>query len=157
MAVYFVKKRDVASPYKNGCLIYRIWYEDEIVYIGYTLMPLFKKLHHHFFHKKGNVYLDIHQTTMIDYTTYRSKADMLLYVAYWVNVYHPRLNKTSPCYAPDNLTVVLPNRRWTRYTPRLMEKWKSEIKPGKISGGSPAKPSSLHCAGEASDSLPPIP
>lgn len=152
-AILFVKKRKRVCEYKKRHTLYRVWYGDEIVYVGHTASALFRKLRSHFFHEKGHCYLDVHQTTRIDYATYKTRADMFLYETYYINTYHPRLNRASSVFAEDDLTIALPVRRWTTYKPRLMEKWRSEIKPRKPSSRAPAKPEDVHCSDEVPDSL----
>ena len=153
MSVLFIKKRKRVCEYKKRHTLYRVWYGDEIVYVGHTASALFRKLRRHFFHEKGNCYLDVHQTTRIDYSTYKSRADMFLYETYYINTYHPRLNRASSVFAEDDLTIVLPERKWLTYKPRLMEKWRSEIKPRKPSPQTQSKPEAVHYSDEAPDSL----
>lgn len=128
-----IKKREVRKAGKGDHLVYRIYYGDEVVYVGRTSQPLSDRLRGHFFKKKRYILIDINQVTKIDYSVYKTVADMYLYEIYWINILHPRLNRNDR--AADNLTVSLPNVRWMSYQPRLFEKWKQDINEQRAKAG----------------------
>lgn len=120
-----IKKREQRKSFRCDRLVYRVYYGDQIVFVGKTAQPLCERMKNHFFKKKYVQYLDINQVSKIEYTVCRSAADMYLYEIYYINLLHPELNKQSN--ARDNLTVKLPNKRWLQYRPRLFDKWKQDI------------------------------
>lgn len=112
-------------PKEKTHTLYRIWYDDEIVYLGRTNQPLQSRLHGHFFKKPMHREIDIFKVTKIEKTEFSTIADMYLYEIYFINVYKPYLNKDDK--ASDELSVDLPEVQWVRFEPPLMDKWKSQI------------------------------
>lgn len=125
-----IKKREARKAGKGDHLVYRIYYGDEIVYVGRTSQPLSDRMRGHFFKKRYYILIDINQVTRIDYMVCKTVADMYLYEIYWINVLHPRLNRNDK--APDNLTVTLPGAKWQSYMPRLFDKWKQDINAARV-------------------------
>ena len=123
--IRIIKKQERHKGTKGEHYIYRVWYGDEIVYISKTSQPLSDRMRGHFFGHKYYVQLDVHRVTRIDYSKYRTVADMNLYEMYWIITFRPRLNKGS--IPSDNLTVTLPNHQWIGYKPRLLDKWKEDF------------------------------
>ena len=117
-----ITTRKIRKAKKGKRIIYRIWYGDEIVYVGRTTQQLTDRLRGHFFRHKRYIIIDINQVTKIEYQEHRTIADMYLYEVYYINMFHPRLNRDDR--APDELTVKLPAVKWTEYVPRLMDEWR---------------------------------
>lgn len=127
--IYIVKKQEKSRPHRGDMLIYRIYYGDEIVYIGKTKQALSTRIKSHLYGRKYETRINIDRMTHIDYSVYKTPADWLLYHVYWVNKYHPRLNQTHK--TSGHLTVSLPNVRWVKYTPLLLSKWREDLKSKK--------------------------
>lgn len=106
-------------------VLYKIYYDDELVYIGRTKQELKQRLRHHFF--GGNAMtkkLDILQTTRIEYCICETEADMNLFEIYLIALYKPRINKDDkPC---DNLTIYLPEPEFYQYFDPIIDKWKEK-------------------------------
>lgn len=69
--------------------------------------------------------LFIDQISRIEYATFKTQADMFLYEIYFINLWHPPLNKDDK--AKDELTVFLPEVEWKLFETPLWDKWKKEI------------------------------
>ena len=108
-----------------GFTLYRIFYDDNIVYLGRTMQPLKNRVRGHLFKKPMHREIDIHQVSKIEYATFKSQADMYLYEIYFINLWHPPLNKDDK--ATDSLTVYLPPVEWKEFSTPLWEKWRKEI------------------------------
>ena len=67
----------MASP--KGFLLYRIYYGNQIVYVGRTKQLLQSRIHGHMFCKPMHRVIDIHNVSKIEYTSLPSEADMNLY------------------------------------------------------------------------------
>ncbi len=105
--------------------LYRIYYGDEIVYLGRTKQKLQDRIRAHVFKKPMLREIDIEKISKIEYSEYQSQADMFLYEIYFINKYKPRLNKDDK--ALDELTVELPEMEWKLFTTHLWDGWKEEI------------------------------
>ena len=116
----------MSKPEKfGGFTLYRIYYGDEIVYLGRTMQALQDRIRGHVF---GTVMLrkiDIDAVTKIEYCMFPSQADMYLYEIYFINKYKPRLNCDDK--ASDDLTVKLREPVWTTFETQLWGRWKKEI------------------------------
>lgn len=108
-----------------GFTLYRIYYGDKIVYLGRTMQPLQNRIRGHLFKKPMHREINIDLVSKIEYATFQSMADMYLYEIYFINLWHPALNKDDE--ASDALTVSLPEVDWQLFTTPLWEKWKREI------------------------------
>lgn len=106
-------------------ILYRIYYDEKIVYLGRTMQPLQDRIRGHLFNKPMQRELDINKISKIEFATFKSQADMYLYEIYFINLWHPALNRDDK--APDNLTVALPDVKWDLFTTHLWDKWKKEI------------------------------
>lgn len=105
--------------------LYRIFYGDELVYLGRTTQALQDRIRAHLFKIPLIRELDIEKITKIEYSTFNTMADMYLYEVYFINLWHPKLNRDDK--ASDNLTISLPDVEWSIFTTHLWEKWKDEI------------------------------
>lgn len=109
----------------GGFVLYRIYYGEHIVYLGRTKQPLQNRIRGHLFKKPMHREIFIEQISKIEYATFKSEADMYLYEIYFINLWHPPLNRDDK--ASDNLTVTLPEVEWNLFETPLWEKWKREI------------------------------
>lgn len=113
-------------PLKNkNFILYRIYYDNVIVYLGRTTQPLQDRIRGHLFKKPMHRVIDIEQVSRIEYTVFNSQADMYLYEIYFINLFKPALNCDDK--ARDALSVTLPEVEWKIYYPPLWEKWRKEI------------------------------
>lgn len=105
-------------------IVYRIYYDNQIVYVGRTKQRLIDRMRMHFF---GNPYMpkiDIFRTTKIDYALFNSESDQFVYEVYLINLYHPVLNKhDSGC---GDLTIRLQEPKFYNWTNPIIEKWKEK-------------------------------
>lgn len=109
----------------GGYTLYRIYYDDVIVYLGRTMQPLRSRIRGHLFKKPMHRAISIDQVSKIEYATFQSEADMFLYEIYYINLWKPALNRDDK--APDALSVSLPDVSWQLFSTHLWEKWKNEI------------------------------
>lgn len=109
----------------GGFILYRIYYGDVLVYLGRTKQPLQSRIHGHLFKKPMHREICIDQVTKIEYATFKTEADMYLYEIYFINLWHPPLNKDDKAH--DDLTVQLPEVEWKLFKTPLWDKWKIKI------------------------------
>ena len=105
--------------------LYKIYYGEELIYLGRTAQLLQDRIRNHLFKKPGLKKIDINKISKIEYAEFETRADMYLYEIYYINLYKPMLNKDDK--ARDELTVRLPDISFTEWTTPLWEKWKEEI------------------------------
>ena len=110
---------------KKNFVLYRIYYGENIVYIGRTKQPLQDRIRGHVFKKPMQRSISIDNVSKIEYAEFQTEADMNLYEIYFINLWKPALNVDDKC--TDNLTVSLPSVEWRLFQTPLWEKWKSEI------------------------------
>lgn len=108
-----------------GFTLYRIYYDEHIVYLGRTMQPLQNRIRGHLFKKPMHREICIHQISKIEYATFQSQADMFLYEIYFINLWKPPLNKDDKAF--DALTITLPDVEWKLFTTHLWDKWKQEV------------------------------
>lgn len=106
-------------------LLYRIYYGSDIVYVGRTSQPLQDRIRGHLFKKPMLREIEIEKVSKIEFTELSSQADMFLYEIYFINLWHPKLNRDDK--ALDDLTISLPDLSWRPFHTSLWEKWKHEI------------------------------
>lgn len=109
----------------QGFILYRIYYDDWVAYLGRTKQPLQTRLRGHFFDKPMHRKIDINGVSRVEYAECKTLADMYLYEIYYINKLHPPLNCDDK--AKDDLTVILPELDWKPYDCPLMERWAQEI------------------------------
>lgn len=109
----------------QGFVVYRIYYGDEIVYVGRTKQPLQNRIRGHVFGKAMHRKIDIEHVSKIEYAMLTSEADMNLYEIYYILKLHPPLNVDDN--ATDSLSVSLPELSWLPFETPLWEKWKNQI------------------------------
>lgn len=106
-------------------IIYKIFSENGLIYIGRTKQQLQTRLHGHFFRKPMHREIDINCVTKIEYANFSTEADMFLYEIYYINKFKPPLNRDDKAH--DNLTIELPEVEFLEYECPLMSKWKEQI------------------------------
>lgn len=109
----------------NTHTLYRIYYDDTIVYVGRTNQPLSTRIRGHLFTKPMHRTLKIDRISKIEYAEFESEADMNLYEIYYINLLKPALNCDDK--VKDELTVKLPEVKWSEAHFKLWDKWKQEI------------------------------
>lgn len=110
---------------KKAHTLYRIWYGENLVYLGRTNQPLQSRLRGHFFGKPMHRKLDLKLVTKIERTEFATEADMFVYEVYFINLYKPYLNRDDLSYS--DLTVSLPDVDWEEFVPKRIEAWREEI------------------------------
>lgn len=105
--------------------LYRIYYGDQIVYIGRTKQPLQNRIRGHLYQKPMHRTIDIEQVSKIEYTELPTEADMNLYEIYYILTLKPLLNVDDK--TKDYPTVTLPELVWSEFRTKLWEKWKVEL------------------------------
>lgn len=106
-------------------ILYRIYYGDTLVYLGRTKQSLQTRIHEHLFKKPMARSLFIEQISKIEYTEFKTEADMNVYEIYFINLWKPPLNVDDK--AKDALSVRLPDVQWNKFETHLWDKWKKEI------------------------------
>jgi len=109
----------------KGYILYKIYYDDMLVYLGRTKQDLQQRIRGHFFAKPMHRKVDIYNTTKIEYAELKTEADLYLYEVYYINKFHPPLNVDDR--AKDSLTVELPEIEWKIFDCKLVDKWKALI------------------------------
>lgn len=100
--------------------VYRIFYGNEIVYVGRTKQALINRMRAHM-NKIDKVKLHPSLVSRIEYAECESEADMCLYEVYYINKWHPELNDDAK--AGDSLTVTLPELKWTTFFFPELKQW----------------------------------
>lgn len=119
----------MANP--KGFILYRIWYGENIAYLGRTKQPLQARIRGHLLKKPMHRAIDIHNVTTIEYAEFQTEADMFLYEIYFINLWKPPLNVDDKAH--DSLTFALPEVEWKLFETPLWDKWKKEIEEKDIS------------------------
>lgn len=109
----------------NKFTLYKIYYDNALVYIGRTKQPLQNRIRGHLFQKPMHRTIDINQVSKIEYTELPTEADMNLYEIYYILKYKPSLNVDDK--TKDDLTINLPELEWEIFTTHLWDKWLDEI------------------------------
>lgn len=111
-------------------LIYRIFYGDDLVYVGRTKQPLQNRIRGHLFKNPMQRSLFIDQISRIEYAFLPTEADMNLYELYYINLWKPPLNVDDK--SKDQLTIRLPELEWHNFSTPLWTKWQQEIRDGDL-------------------------
>lgn len=101
--------------------VYRIFYGDELVYVGRTKQRLIDRMRAHMLHT-DKIKINPLKVTLIEYADCNSEADMCLYEVYYINMWHPRLNEDAK--ASDGLTVELPDLIWHEFYCPELQQWR---------------------------------
>ena len=110
---------------QNQYTLYRIWYEDSIVYVGRTKQPLARRLRGHVFGAPMHRKIQIEQVSRIEYAKLKTASDLNLYEIYYILKLKPALNRDDK--EPDELTISLPELNWEEFTTPLWDKWLEKI------------------------------
>lgn len=105
----------------NRYHVYRIYYGNELVYVGRTKQRLIDRMRAHML-KNDKIKINPLLVTAIEYADCNSEADMCLYEVYYINLFHPRLNEDAK--AEDSLTVELPELIWYEYVFPELDQWR---------------------------------
>lgn len=106
-------------------LLYKIFADGQVIYLGRTKQPLARRLYGHFFGGALQKQLSIQEIQRIEYAIFQTEADLFLYEIYYINLLHPPLNRDDK--AKDNLTVSLPEAAWTVFETQLLQKWEAVL------------------------------
>lgn len=77
--------------------VYRIFYGNEIVYVGRTVQNLSNRIRGHVFRKKLHRSIDIDKVSKIEFAKFNSKADMYLCVSKHLPKSIGKSGKTEVC------------------------------------------------------------
>lgn len=106
-------------------LLYKIYCNNELSYIGRSKQKLQVRLYQHF-HKAPMIRdIDINQVTKIEFTELQSEADMNVWEIYLINKYKPHLNKDSK--SKDDLTFDLIEPEFKEFYYYKIQEWKDSI------------------------------
>lgn len=106
--------------------VYRIYYGDQIVYVGRTNQPLQDRIRGHLFAKPMHRTLSIDLVSKVEYAEFNTEADMNLYEIYYILLLHPPLNVDDK--TKDFPTVRLPDIEFKPAIFKNWDKWKQQIK-----------------------------
>ena len=116
----------------NKHIVYRIYYGDQIVYVGRTNQPLQTRIRGHLFAKPMHRILNIDLISKVEFHEFDSEADMNLYEIYYILLLHPVFNVDDK--TKDYPTVQLPAVEFTTATFKKWDIWKEEIRQKEIDG-----------------------
>ena len=123
MVIQTRQKGNIVNP--KGYILYRIWYGNDLVYLGRTKQPLQDRIRGHLLKKPMHRSININLVTKIEYAEFKSEADMNLYEIYFINLWKPALNVDDKC--KDELSIRLPDVEWKEFTTHLWDKWRQEV------------------------------
>jgi len=109
----------------KGFILYRIFYESQMVYLGRTKQSLQDRIRGHIFKRPMHRDIDINFVTKIEYAEFKTEADMDVYEIYFINEFKPTLNRDDK--AQDKLSFSLPCVEWRPFDTHLWGKWKEKI------------------------------
>lgn len=110
---------------KTNYILYKIYSENCLLYLGRTKQPLNRRLHSHFFKKPMVREINIDCVTKIEYAVFPSEADMNVMEVYLINKLKPVLNRDDK--ARDQLTIRLPEPEFKEHHCHLIDRWREEI------------------------------
>ena len=105
-------------------IVYKVYYENKLVYIGRTKQSLVDRMRMHFFGNPIVPKLNIFDVGKIEYALFPTECDQFVYEVYLINLYHPPLN--SHDLGSDNLTFYLPEPEFVVWDNEIIEKWKDK-------------------------------
>jgi len=109
----------------KGFILYRIFYESQMVYLGRTKQPLQDRIRGHMFKRPMHRDIDISLVVKIEYAEFKTEADMNVYEIYFINEFKPPFNRDDK--AQDKLSFSLPCVQWNIFKTKLWDKWKEKI------------------------------
>lgn len=111
---------------KQGYFLYKIYYSDELVYLGRTKQSLEDRLRAHVLKKPMVREIDIDLISKVEFAEFETVADMYLYEVYLINLLKPPLNKDDK--AKDHLTFQLPEVPFLPFSSKLWDSWMEKKK-----------------------------
>lgn len=105
--------------------VYRIFYGEELVYVGRTMQPIKDRIRAHLLRPLNKRVIDIKRVTKIEYADLDTESDMNLYEIYYINLFKPVLNIEDK--SMDPLTIRLPELSWKVFTTPMWSRWEREI------------------------------
>jgi len=111
---------------KQHYILYKIYSENCLLYIGRTKQPLQRRLHGHFFKAPMMRAINIECVTKIEYAELPTEADMYVWEVILINQLKPPLNRDDKAH--DALTLEIPPLPFQEYECKLMDKWKEQIR-----------------------------
>lgn len=106
-------------------IVYRVFYGDQIVYVGRTNQPLTSRIRGHLLAKPMHRKFAIDLISKIDYAEFETEADMNLYEIFYILIYHPPLNVDDK--TRDFPTVHLPDVVFHEANFPRWDAWREEI------------------------------
>lgn len=98
----------------KGYILYKIYYDNHLVYLGRTKQPLINRIKTHCFKDPTVRSIEIDKISKIEYCILPTEADMFIYEIYYINIYKPPLNVDDK--AKDNFTFgSLPEVEWLEW------------------------------------------
>jgi len=107
-------------------ILYKIYSDNCLLYIGRTKQPLQTRLHGHFFKAPMHRAINIDCVSKIEYAILPTEADMYVWEVILINQLKPPLNRDDKAH--DELTLALPPLPFSEYKCKLMDKWKEQIR-----------------------------
>lgn len=114
------------STKKKHFILYKIYSENCLLYLGRTKQPLNRRLHNHFFKTPMVRSINIEAVKKIEFAEFETEADMNVMEVYYINKLKPVLNRDDK--AKDALTFSIPEPAFQEYHCHLMDKWREEIR-----------------------------
>jgi hypothetical protein len=105
-------------------IVYKVYYGDNLVYIGRTKQRLIDRMRMHFFGNPLVPKLNIFDVSKIEYALFPTECDQFVYEVYLINLYHPCLN--SHDLGSDKLTIYLPEPKFYIWENKIFDKWKDK-------------------------------
>lgn len=105
--------------------LYKIYYDDTLIYLGRTRQKLQSRLHGHFFKAPMLRVINIKSVSRIEYAEFKTEADMFLYEIYYINKLKPPFNRDDK--SKEILTIHLPEVVFVPFECKLMGKWNKQI------------------------------
>jgi hypothetical protein len=105
-------------------IVYKVYYGDNLVYIGRTKQRLIDRMRMHFFGNPMVPKLNIFDVSKIEYALFLTECDQFVYEVYLINLYQPCLN--SHDLGNDSLTIYLPEPEFYIWENNIFDKWKDK-------------------------------
>ena len=114
-------------------IIYKIYFSNKCVFIGWADSNLTNILRVLFFGTKDQQGMDITRVSKIEYAVLPSKADCFIYQTYLVNKLKPLYNKTFKARDSISSDIVLPELNFLTYNDPVMDKWRKQVEQDQLS------------------------
>ena len=108
-------------------LLYRIYYDGTLVYIGQTAQAIDRRLQKHFFAPAHIRKIDPRLVTSVEVASCASRADMNVYERYYIELHKPELNFLEKDIDDLSPSVRLPDLDFQEAHIPLMDKWRVKI------------------------------